>query len=111
MSNAEIIAGAIYAGRDVFCLYTQLRSPAKTLDDQAIGVLAQRWAAVCDKRGVDLSKYFKDYTLELAAVIATVGVARAVYAGVQAELAVLNAKTRTVPDAPHGDSTDPARPE
>lgn len=95
LSNAEVIAGALYGARDVFCLYTKLQSPTRTLNDQAIGVLAQRWAAVCDKRGVDLSKYFKDYTLELAAVIATVGVARAVHAGVRAELAVLHAETST----------------
>lgn len=112
LSNAEVIAGALLGARDVFCLYTKLQSPARTLNEQAVGVLAQRWAAVCDKRGIDLSKYFKDYTLELAAIVATVGVARAVHAGVRAELAVLNSQQAApAADTANGDSTDPGRAE
>lgn len=111
VSNAEILTGALIGARDVFCLYTKLQSPARTAPDPEIAVVAQKWALVCDRKGWDLSKYLGGNMDVLAAGLATLTLARAVYAGVQVELAVLNAQTRTVPDAPNGDSTDPARPE
>lgn len=108
VSNEEILSGAIAAARDVFCMYTQLQSPARTLDQVAITNLVKPWCLVLQKRGIDLGRYMGDYGLELAAVIATIGVGRAVVAGVQAELGTTRTSTTTV-DAP--DSRDPAAVE
>lgn len=113
ISNAEVIAAAISAGRDMFCMFTKLQSPARTLDANAVQLLAQQWGGVCDKRGLNLSATLGDYALELGAVVATIAVARSVYAAARDELAVLRAETRTrTPNddapAPYAEAADSA---
>lgn len=87
LTNAQILAGALGAGRDVFCLVTDLKTPKATLSDDQCGSLGEAWGKVCDKRGWNLQGYLGDYALEIAAALATVAIAKAVSDGVKAELA------------------------
>lgn len=87
LTTAEMIAGALTVGRDLFCAFTDLHTPKVTLGDQAVAGLATAWGKVIDKYQIDLSKIVGDYMLEIAAVMATLPIAVAVRAGVRAEIA------------------------
>jgi hypothetical protein len=87
LSNAQLIAGALGAGRDVFCMVTAYQTPKVTLSDDNCGTLGDAWGKVCDKRGWRLGGYLGDYMAEISAVMATVVIAKAVADGVKAEQA------------------------
>lgn len=87
ISNAEMIKGALVAGRDMFCLFTKLDSPRATMDEASLQGVADLWGKVCDKRQINLAGYLGDYAAEIAAAIATISLAASVRAGVMAELA------------------------
>jgi hypothetical protein len=87
LTNAQILAGALGAGRDVFCLVTDFKTPKATLSDENCTTLGDAWGKVCDKRGWNLNGYLGDYALEIAAALATVAIAKAVADGVKAEIA------------------------
>lgn len=87
MSNAQILAGGLSAGRDVFCAVTKLQSPKRVLDDSKTKTIADLWAPVLDKYGFDLGAYLGDYALELTAVIGTIAIVSEVRQAVIAEIA------------------------
>jgi len=99
-SSAQILAGAIAAGREVFCIVTRLESPKKTLSDDTAKALGGMWGPVLEKHGIDLNRYMGDYAMEISAVIGTLTIGAAVRAGVLAEIASRK------PAAPPADITD-----
>lgn len=108
MTNEQALAGALAAGREAFCVFTKLQSPRATLTDDKVQQLAGLWGPVLSKHGIDLGRYLGDYALEVAAVIGTFGIAAAVRAGVQAEMAE---RKRAAEALPAADSADPGRAE
>lgn len=99
LTNTQIISGALAMGRDVFCTFTDLQSPQRTLDNAKTDALGEAWGKVCDKRGYDLGGYLGDYVLEIGAIVVTFAIAKDVRAGVLAELAArepVEAKTTEV---------------
>lgn len=93
LTAAQIIGGALAAGREVFCMVTKMDSPRKTLDDDTAQRIGALWGPVLDKHGIDLGKYIGDYALEAAAVIGTITIAASVRRGVLDEMAAMDRKT------------------
>lgn len=93
-SSAQIISGAVAAGREVFCLVAKLQSPKVHLDDATAQQLGALWGPVLDKHGIDLGQYLGDYALEIAAVIGTVTIGAGVRSAVLAEIAAKDAAAR-----------------
>lgn len=87
LTNGQILAGALTAGRDVFCTFTGFESPRTSLADANVIALADAWAPVLDKHGIDLAQYMGDYALEVAALLITAKIAIEVRSGVLAEMA------------------------
>jgi hypothetical protein len=87
LTNAQVFAGAIAAGREVFCLVTKLQSPKIVLTDDRTTQIGALWGPVLDKHGIQLGDYLGDYALEIAAVIGTIGIAAELRTAVSAELA------------------------
>lgn len=86
-TNAKIIGGGLQMLRDVLCMVLDLKTPAATLHDGNCAKLGGLWGAVADKRGVDLNAMMGDYAAELAAVVGTVLIGKAVMTGARNELA------------------------
>lgn len=106
-SNAQILAGALAAGREVFCLVTDLQSPRRTMSDEALSNWAQAVAPALEKHGIDLGAVIGDFGPEIAAVVSTVILANAVRLGAVAELAAKKpAKQEQEQEAMHGDTID-----
>lgn len=84
-SNAQLIAGMLELGRDVFCQVTEFQSPKAVLQAGACTALGEAWGRVLDKRGIDLNRYLGDYGAEIAALVVTWRVGSALYSAVQAE--------------------------
>jgi hypothetical protein len=103
-SNAQILAGALAAGREVFCLVTDLQSPRRTMSDEALSQWAQAVAPALEKHGIDLGAVIGDFGPEIAAVVSTVILANAVRLGAVAELAAK--KQAPTAEAEHGDTID-----
>jgi hypothetical protein len=74
LTSAQIIAGAISAGREVFCAVTQFQSPRRHLDDATAQHLGELWGPVLEKHNIDLGKYLGDWGVEIAAVLGTAGI-------------------------------------
>ena len=74
LTSAQIIAGAISAGREVFCAVTQFQSPRRHLDDATAQHLGELWGPVLEKHHIDLGKYLGDWGVEIAAVLGTAGI-------------------------------------
>ena len=91
-TNAQIIAGAIAAGRTVFCVVTKLESPKRHLDDATAQALGDAWGPVCEKYGLDLGETLGGYMVELGALILTAQVAYTLREAVLHELAQQEAK-------------------
>lgn len=89
---AQIIGGALAAGREVFCMVTKLESPRKTLDDETAQKVGALWGPVLEKHGIDLGRYIGDYGAEIAAAIGTLSIVAAVRRGVMDEIATKEAK-------------------
>ncbi len=87
-SNAQLIAGIIETIRDAFCGFTKLSTPRAVLTPAAVEMVAEPWARVLDARGISLHEYLGKNSDMLAAVVATVPVAMALYRAVGAELMV-----------------------
>ncbi len=104
LTAAQIIAGALSAGREVFCMVTKLQSPRVHLDDATTQQLGALWGPVCEKHHIDLAKYLGDYALEIAAVIGSLGIAANLRAAVVAEII---AKRGDNPKASPPPATDP----
>lgn len=92
ISNAQILAGAIAAGRDAFCAFTKLQSPRTILTDDRVQTVGDLWGPVCDKHGWNLGKYLGDYAVEFTAIVGTIGIVAEIRAAVRAELAALKAE-------------------
>ena len=99
LTAAQIIGGALAAGREVFCLVTKMDSPRKTLDDDTAQRIGALWGPVLDKHGIDLGKYLGDYALEAAAIIGTVTIAASVRRGVMDEMAAMDKQASTTHEA------------
>lgn len=91
LTNEQIIAGALSAGREIFCVVTKTKSPKATLTDEVTKQLGDVWGPVATKYGLDLSETMGQYALEFAAVTSTLAVIMHVRAAYQDEL-----KDRTV---------------
>lgn len=87
VSNAQALSAALAAGREAFCLFTQLESPRQTLSDDTVQQLAGLWAPVLEKHNINVGRYLGDYAAEIAAVMGTLTIALTVRAGVKAEIA------------------------
>lgn len=92
MTNAQIIAGAIAAGRTVFCAVTKLESPAIHLSDEKAQQLGAVWGPVCDKYGWSLNDAIGGYAVEFAALIVTAQIGFELRAAVREEIAARAAK-------------------
>ncbi len=86
LSNAQILAGAIAAGREVFCAVTKLKSPKTHLDDDTAKHLGELWGPVLEKHGWNLNEVMGNYAMEVAAIIGTVTIGASVRAAVIAEM-------------------------
>jgi hypothetical protein len=64
-----------------------LKTPQATLHDENCSKLGGMWGAVADKRGMDLNAMMGDYAAELAAVVGTVMIGKAVLKSARNELA------------------------
>lgn len=91
-TNAQMIAGAIAAGRTVFCMVTKLESPKIHLDDAAAQTLGAAWGPVCDKYGWNLNDALGSYGVEIAAIAVTAQIGYALHRAVTEEIAARNAK-------------------
>lgn len=100
LTSAQIVAGAIATGREVFCIVTKLQSPKTHLNDNTVKQLGDWWGPVLDKHGIDLSKYMGDYALEIAAVVGTVTIGAQVRAAVIAEIAAREKPSQGTTAAP-----------
>lgn len=85
LTSAQIIAGAIAAGREVFCAVTQFQSPRRLLDDATAAHLGELWGPVLEKHHIDLGKYLGDFGVEIAAVLGTAGIVMALRKAVMQE--------------------------
>lgn len=92
MSNAQIIAGAIAAGRTVFCAVTKLESPAIHLSDDKAQQLGAVWGPVADKYGLNLNDAIGGYAVEFAALIVTAQIGFELRRAVREEMAARAAK-------------------
>ncbi len=97
--NAQILAGALAAGREAFCMFTQLESPRRHLSDDKVQQLGDVWAPVLDKHGIDLARYMSDWGVELAAALLTFQIVRELREGVKAEIAAREAAKPAQPEA------------
>lgn len=105
-TSAQLIGGAIAAGRTVFCIVTKLESPKLILNDAAAQKLGAAWGPVLDKHGIDLNAYVGDFALEISAAFATVEIAMALRTAVQDEIRAKAAKPvqgETVQSEANGD--------
>lgn len=91
-SNAQVIAGALALGREVFCAVSKLQSPKVHLNDEAVQQLGAVWGPVCEKHGWNLHEAMGDWGLEIAALVVTAQIGLALRAAVVEELAARNAK-------------------
>lgn len=91
-TNEQLLAGALSAGRETFCLFTKFESPRVTLNDDVAKQLGNLWGPVLTKHGIDLNRYMGDYALEIAAAFGTFQIAAAVRSGVVAEMREREAK-------------------
>lgn len=91
-TNAQMIAGAIAAGRTVFCMVTKLESPKVHLNDEAAQQLGAVWGPVCDKYGWNLNDALGSYGVEIAAIAVTAQIGYALHRAVTEEIASRNAK-------------------
>lgn len=85
-SNAEIIAGTLEIGREVFCAVAQVQAPRHVLDDPTVQALGDAWGRVADKRGWNLAGIMGDYAAEIAAIMLTVTVGGKLVKATRAEL-------------------------
>lgn len=92
MTNAQIIGGAIAAGRTIFCAFTKLESPKRLLDDLTAQNLGEAWGPVCDKYGFDLGETLGGYMVEIGALILTAQVFFTLRTAVMEEMAAREAK-------------------
>lgn len=97
LTNAQIVAGALAAGRDVFCIVTKLESPKQHLDAAAVQQLGELWGPVLDKHGIDLATYLGDYALEIGAVIGTITIGAKLRAAVIAEMIAKRPQAASAP--------------
>lgn len=104
-TNAQILAGALSAGREGFCIFTGLQSPRATMSDAKCREVGELWGAWCDRRGVDLAAKMGNHGDTLAAAMATFMLAIAVYQAAHLELA-----TRKPVEVKKETSTAPAGP-
>jgi hypothetical protein len=100
LTNAQILAGAIAAGREVFCAVTKLKSPKTHLDDDTAKRLGELWGPVLEKHGWNLGEVMGNYALEVAAIIGTLTIGASVRAAVIAEIASQRKADDTPTDDP-----------
>ncbi len=91
-TNAQVIAGALAMGREVFCAVSKLQSPRFHLNDEAVQQLGAVWGPVCDKHGWDLNAAMGDWGIEIAALVVTAQIGLTLRAAVVEEIAARNAK-------------------
>lgn len=91
-TNAQVIAGALAMGREVFCAVSKLKSPKIHLNDEAVQQLGAVWGPVCDKHGWDMNAAMGDWGIEIAAIVVTAQIGLTLRAAVVEEIAARNAK-------------------
>lgn len=104
LTAAQIIGGALAAGREVFCLVTKLDSPKRVLTDDRAQHLGALWGPVCEKHGIDLAKYLGDYALEVGALVGSFAVVMELRAAVTAEIVAKRGKADTQATEQHGET-------
>ena len=97
VTNAQAFAGAVAAGREMFCFFTKLESPRRVLNDGRITELAALVDPVLAKHGIQLGQYLGDYGAELALAVATFSLVTELRAAVNAELAAKAPKEESAP--------------
>lgn len=98
LTSAQILAGAICAGREVFCAVTQFQSPRRHLDDATAAHLGELWGPVLEKHNIDLGKYLGDWGVEIAAVLGTAGIVMTLRKAVMAEARERDQRQEAAPD-------------
>jgi len=86
ISNAKVLLMAFEMIRETLCVIAGVKSPKTTCASDKLEPLAQAWADVCDKHGLDLSAMVGDWIVELKAVALTVPVIMAARAALSAEI-------------------------
>ena len=97
ITNAQAFAGALAAGREMFCFFTKLESPRRVLNDSRVTELAALVDPVLSKHGIQLGEYLGDYGAELALAVATFSLVTELRAAVNAELAAKAPKEAPAP--------------
>jgi hypothetical protein len=107
-TNAEVIAQALAVVRDTLSAFAKVQSIKRTMNDETCKVLADVWAPVCNKHGVNLANMAGDYLPELRAAMTTAGIVTVAWSELRDEMRAMKA-TPVQPDAAPAASTDPAQ--
>lgn len=102
LSNAKVLLMAFEMIRETLCVIAGVKSPKATLSSEKLEPLAQAWAGVCEKHGVQLEAMIGDWILEVKAIAVTVPIIMAARAALTAEIDGLKAakEAKTVEAAP-----------
>lgn len=90
-TNAEVIAQALALVRDTAGAFAKVNSLKRTLNDETCRTLADVWAPVCDKHGVNLAAMAGDYLPELRAIMTTAGIVTVAWSELREEMRAMNA--------------------
>lgn len=99
LSNAQLFAGAIAMGVQVFTVVTKVQAPKNILTHERCAELGELWGPVLDKYGINAGQFMGAWQLEIAAVLGTVGIVLELRTAVRAEVAAMQAEqaAKTVP--------------
>jgi hypothetical protein len=87
LSNAQMFAGAIAMGTQVFTVVTQIKAPQNILTHERCAQLGELWGPVLDKYGINAGQFMGAWQLEIAAIMGTVGIVLELRTAVRAEVA------------------------
>ena len=107
LTNAQCLLMAAQLVRETVCTMAKVESPRRSANDETLAPLAEAWAAVLDKHGINLGQHMGEYALELRAAGMTAAVFVQVRAELRAELEAAQAKAKAQADpAPTADQVD-----
>lgn len=106
-SNAEIIAQGLALVRDTLAAFAKVQSIKRTMNDETCRTLADVWAPVCDKHGLQLADMAGDYLPELRAIMTTAGIVTVAWSELRDEMRAMKA-TPVQPETAPADKPEPA---
>lgn len=106
-TNAEVIAQALQLVRDTLSAFAKVQSIKRTMNDETCRTLADVWAPVCDKHGVNLAAMAGDYLPELRAIMTTAGIVTVAWSELRDEMRAMKA-TPVQPEQAAAPAPEPA---